>query len=93
MEYICKFIVTNINSRTNEKFGKSILNNDTNQTIDTYSRDIAVLLDIYTIDRYYHNWCIKRATIISFVYKGRRCNIYEHFGSQRHYLGVWMEPF
>jgi hypothetical protein len=91
MEYICKFIAKNANLRTTEKIGKSILNVDTNQTIDNYSYDIAVLLDIYTIDRYYYNWCIQRATIISFVYKGRRCNIYEHFGSQRDYIGVWME--
>lgn len=91
MDNICEFIADNINDRCNESYGYSLLNQCNFHSIDLISNDISLLLDIDNITCYYHNYGVQRATIISFIYKGRKCNIYEHFRKKKNYIGVWME--
>lgn len=91
---ICEFIFNNVDVNLYDKLSYKI--------IDLYQyeadicnaiiRDIFKYIEVDDIKFYKDNVNINRKIIVSFKYKGRKCNIYEHFDTQIDYMCLNMEP-
>jgi hypothetical protein len=97
MDRICYYLINYIDSSN----VKNILSYSTmengsemDMSIDEQCIELENILgdSVSNIEKYYNNWGCQRRVIISFVFKGMKCNICEHFGSQRDYLCVKTEP-
>lgn len=96
MNRICEYIVNAINSNSSsEELAYSTMENgsEMNMSVDDMCGELEELMgsSITELEKFYDNWACQRKTIISFKYKGRKCSICEHFGSQRDYICVKIE--
>jgi len=97
MERIGIFIIKNVSYNSNEKIHYSIMECGSEMGMDLNEMCVE-LYDILRISKitdfvvYPDNYGSQRKTIISFKYDGRKCEIGEHFGTQRDYLWVDMLP-
>jgi hypothetical protein len=74
MQYIGEYIINNANNLEKD-LKHSIMQNGAEMDM----KDVVIYPD---------NVGMQRATLISFNYEGRKCEIGEHFGSQRDYFWV-----
>lgn len=92
MDRICEYI---INSSNSNELSFSTMENgiEMDMSIDEQCQKLNEILglSISNLQRFDDNWGCQRKVIISFVYNGRKCNIKEHFGTQRDYLCVDIE--
>lgn len=97
MEYICDYIKQVRKPYDTEDLNFSIMEQgyEMNMTISEMRRILNKKIgkSIRNVKVFPENWCVQRATIISFRYKNLHCEIREHFGTQRDYLCVKMVPF
>lgn len=94
MENICEYIISFVDYKLDELIDYQNYNSNEfdnlNECIDiiSYKLDIKkeeiILKDV--------NFFLMRATIISFVFKDRYCEIYEYFGKDKDYIGVRLMP-
>lgn len=92
MEYLCNFIIENIDVCIDKKvvgedYSYEVLK-DINNCISIITNKLNID-DIYIKNLYEDTEMTK---IISFKYKNRECEIYEIYGSHNHYLGVCLMP-
>ena len=94
MKDLCEYILANVDSRIDEKISMQQFSYDELYDLDDYVRCISQCLDIEesAIDVNKDNLFMQRQTVISFKYKNRICEFYEHYGTQRDYIGVRMMP-
>ena len=63
--------------------------------VDNMCDELFSIVDIKDVEElqvFYDNEGMQRATLISFIFKGRKCEIGELFGSQRDYFWVRILP-
>lgn len=96
MEYICEHI-----KKLRRPYNMDNLNYEVMEQgyeMDMNINDMRKILNkkigktIKNVKVYPDNWCMQRATLISFKYKNLYCEIGEHFGTQRDYLWVKIIP-
>lgn len=95
MDNICYYLINNCNSSNSTKeLSYSTMENGYDCSIDELCNQLKNLLgvSISEITKYNENWGYQRKTIISFLYKKRKCNVCEHFDTQRDYLCLNVEP-
>jgi hypothetical protein len=94
MEFLCEFINECADVNQNEMISEQYFSYDEFANIDNCINIISLLLNINKedIEIYKDNIDIQRKTVISVNYKGRVCEFYEHFDSQRDYIGVRLMP-
>jgi hypothetical protein len=94
IEYLCEFVIENINLNPNMKIVGEEYSYDEFADID---RCINIIIEKLHIDKNnievnIENIDKNRATVISFTYNNRLCEFYELIGTQRDYLGVRLMP-
>ena len=97
MNTIAHFINNNISTDINEIINHSIMQcgAEMDMRVDEMCDELFSIVDIKDIkelDIFYDNEGMQRATLISFKYNERKCEIGEHFGSQRDYFWVKISP-
>jgi hypothetical protein len=93
MDRIGIFIIKNVSYNSNEKIHYSIMECGSEMGMDLNEMCINLknVIDITKITEfatYPDDYGSQRKTIISFKYSGRKCEIGEHFGTQRDYLWI-----
>ena len=92
MQYIGEYIINNTKNLTKDHT-HSIMRNGAeidmslNDMCDELFETIKIC-ELKNVVIYSNNVGMQRATLISFNYEGRKCEIGEHFGSQRDYFWV-----
>ena len=94
MEYLCEFVERNGDVSTDEKLSIQDFSFDEFADLDRCKEVICNCLRISNdeIEENKENLDKQRAAVISFRYKGRMCEFYEHLDSQRDYIGVRLMP-
>ena len=97
MEPIGVFIIDNIADNSNQEIYHSVIQMGADMDMDL--NDICKKLfatieeaKITEVELFPDNVGIQRKNILSFKYEGRRCDIGEHFGTQRDYFWVRIFP-
>lgn len=91
MEYLCNFIVDNIDDHITETLhAQTFTNDEFSYDIDSCIHIIKSNLKIDDSDIIVNKKNInnQRAVVISLKYKNRICEFYEHYGTQRDYICV-----
>lgn len=94
MDKLCEFIFLNYNKKTNKKLTFSIYPNYYTympNVCTEIKKDLLKMMKIKELILYPEN-ANTTETLVSFKYKGRKCNIYELFGTINDYICVDMEP-
>jgi hypothetical protein len=99
MDQIAEFIVNHVADESNNQINYSVMQcgAEMDMSIDEMCNDLYHTIDMWEekvseLTLYIKNVGIQRATLISFKYEGRNCEIGEHFGTQRDYFWVRMLP-
>ena len=93
MQYIGKFVIENINENLEQELNHSIMQNgaEMGMSLNEMCDELFETIDIYDVENlviFAANYGMQRKTLISFKYDGRKCEIGEHFGTQRDYFWV-----
>jgi hypothetical protein len=91
MNSIANFIINNITENTVEKLQYYHIQDDGYLDIEDICDMLFNIIDIYMVSElviYLDNLRYQYATIISFKYDGRICNIGEYYDTQRNYFWV-----
>lgn len=97
MNTIAHFINDNISIDVNDIINHSVMQcgAEMDMHVDAMCDELFKIVNIKDIKElyiFYKNVGIQRATLISFKYNERKCEIGEHFGSQRDYFWVKISP-
>ena len=97
MESIAEFIVDNIDINTQEQFQHSVMQNgiEMNMELIEMCDELFKVIDrseITDLTLYPENLGFQRKKIITFKWKGKKCEIGEHFCTQRDYFWVKISP-
>ena len=94
MKDLCEYILVNADYDIDEKVSMQRFSYDELCDLDDCVSCISQCLDIEesAIDVNKDNLFMQRKTVISFTYKNRLCEFYEHYGTQRDYICVRMMP-
>ncbi len=95
MDSIADFIIHNIAENSNETHRYSHIQNGGYINIEDMCVELFETMDMNMVSElvlYLDNLGCQRATLISFKYDGRKCEIGEHFDTQRDYFWVRMLP-
>lgn len=94
MEDFCDYIIANVGSMLDEKITMQRFSYSEFYDMDDCIGCISECLDIEktAIVVNNDNLFTHRKPVISFKFKSRSCEIYEHYGSQRDYLCVRLMP-
>ena len=94
MEDLCEFIVANVDSKIDEKISMQRFSYsefyDLDECISNISKCLNIEESAIVVNR--DNLFIPRKTVISIKFKNRSCEFYEHYDTQRDYLGVRLMP-
>jgi hypothetical protein len=92
MEYLCDFIVDNIDVSVTETLYAQTFTNDEFYELDSCIDIIKYNLKLDDSDIVVNKENInkQRAVVISLKYKNRKCEFYEHFDTQRDYICIRM---
>ncbi len=92
MEYLCEFAIMNADYDIDDMIGTQCFSYDDFNDLSECVKIICEKLGIEEkdIDVKPENINMQRATVISFKFKDRLCELYEHFDTQRDYLGIRM---
>ena len=93
MQYIGEFIINNSNDNLEQLLNHSIMQNgvEIGMSLNDMCDELFETIDINDVKDlviFEENVGIQRETLISFKYNGRKCEIGEHFGTQRDYFWV-----
>jgi len=93
MQYIGEFIINNANQNLDQVLHHSIMQNgeEIGMSLDEMCDELFETIDICNMKEliiFAKNVGIQRKTLISFNYEGRKCEIGEHFDTQRDYFWV-----
>jgi len=93
MQYIGEFIINNSNDNLDQLLNHSIMQNgvEIGMSLNDMCDELFETIDICDVNNliiFATNVGIQRETLISFKYNGRKCEIGEHFGTQRDYFWV-----
>ena len=92
MEYLCDFIIENIDLCIDKKV---IGEDNSYDELKDIKNCISIITNKLNINDIYVK-CLyadtEKTKIISFKYKNRKCEIYEIYGSHNDYLGVCLMP-
>jgi len=96
MDRVCNFILENVNSSNDNKELSYSTMEDGAEMDMTIPEQCQILNDIMgslisNLETFEENFRYQRKVIISFVYNGRKCNILEHYDTQRDYLCLRVE--
>ena len=93
MNRICDFVIEN--AEKDEELSYSTMENgsEMDMTINDLTKELEEYMGdkISNIEKYYENESCQRKVIITFIYKNRKFEIYENYGTQRDYLCVKSE--
>ena len=94
MEYLCEFAIMNVDYCIDETIYAKCLSEDEFTELDNC---IDVICEMICIDKSLimvnpDNIHMQRATVISFKFKDRLCEFYEHYDSQVDYLAIRIKP-
>jgi len=94
MEYLCEFANMNADYDIYDMIGTQCFSYDDFNDLSECVKIICEKLGIEEkdIDVKPENINMQRATVISIKFKDRLCEFYEHFDTQRDYLGIRMMP-
>ena len=92
MQYIGEYIINNTKNLEKD-LSHSIMQNgaEMDMSLNEMCDELFETIDIEDLENvviFPDNVGTQRATLISFNYEGRKCEIGEHFGSQRDYFWV-----
>ena len=92
MQYIGEYIIDNAKNLEKD-LSHSIMQNggEMDMSLNEMCDELFETIDIEDLENvviFPYNVGKQRATLISFNYEGRKCEIGEHFGSQRDYFWV-----
>jgi len=92
MQYIGEYIIDNAKNLEKD-LSHSIMQNggEMDMSLNEMCDELFETIDIEDLENvviFPYNVGTQRATLISFNYEGRKCEIGEHFGSQRDYFWV-----
>ena len=94
MEYLCEFAIMNVDDKVDETICAQCFSYDYFADLDGCINVICEKLDIdkslITVNP--DNVYMQRATVISFKFKDRLCEFYEHYDSQVDYLAIRIKP-
>ena len=93
MQHIGEFIINNINENLNQPLNHSIMQNgaEMGMSLNEMCNELFETIDICDVKDvviFADNFGMQRETLISFKYDERKCEIGEHFGTQRDYFWV-----
>jgi hypothetical protein len=97
MDDICEYIVANKNATNCTRFStlQYMTEDYTRNIIDGIIIDLKRLLgknEIKNVERFDDNLGLQRHTIVTFEFENVKCNISEHFDTQRDYWCVAIVP-
>ncbi len=98
MEYIANCITSSVDYNKDEQLTFQIMQNgaEMHMSIDEMYSTLTSIIDLNLIEGgislHYDNLGSQRKTVISLVYCGRLCEIGEHYGTQRDYFFVKIQP-
>ena len=97
MESIANYIIENYSYDINETISYSVMQcgAEMDMQIDDICDELfytLIMENVSDFEVFKENEGCQRATIISFKYGGRKCDIGEHFGTQRDYFWVRLYP-
>ena len=97
MQSIAEFIVNNIDIDTQEQLHHSVMQNGIEMDMELIEmrNELFKVIDINEITDitlYPENLGFQRKKVITFKWKGKKCEIGEHFGTQRDYFWVKISP-
>lgn len=97
MNVIAEFIVENIFNNNDEEINHSVMQygGEMDMTIETMVDELFSVINYHNVENLevlYDNHGIQRATLISFKYYERICEIGESFDSQRDYFWIRISP-
>jgi hypothetical protein len=94
MKDLCDYIIANVDFKIDENISMQQFSYDELYDLDDCVSCISQCLDIdeSAINVNKENLFIQRQTVISLKYKNRICEFYEHYGTQRDYIGVRLMP-
>jgi hypothetical protein len=92
MQYIGEYIINNAKN-LDEDITHSIMQNgvEIGMSLNEMCDELFETIDIYDLEDiilFPYNIGEQRKTLISFKYEGKKCEIGEHFGTQRDYFWV-----
>jgi hypothetical protein len=92
MQYIGEYIINNAKN-LDEDITHSIMQNgvEIGMSLNEMCDELFETIDIYDLEDiilFPYNIGEQRKTLISFKYEGKKCDIGEHFGTQRDYFWV-----
>ena len=91
MQNIGEFIINNANLNAERDLHFDIMQNGQEMSLNDMCDELFETIDICDMKDliiFADNVGIQRGTLFSFKYEGRKCEIGEHFGSQRDYFWV-----
>ena len=91
MQYIGEYIINNANLNAEQDLHFDIMQNGEEMSLNDICDELFETIDIGDLKNvviFADNFGMQRETIISFNYEGRKCEIGEHFGTQRDYFWV-----
>lgn len=97
MDNIAHFILENVSTKLDEIVEESFMQcgMEMDMAFDDMCNVLFSIIDrskMEELELLRENYQMQRATIISFKYQGRTCEIGEHYGSQRDYFWVTILP-
>ena len=97
MQDIGSFIIENANKNLKHSLHISVIQigEEIGMSLDEMCDELFDTIDIYNVDKliiFAKNVGIQRSTLISFEMEGIKCEIGEHFDTQRDYFWVRMSP-
>ena len=91
MQYIGEYIINNANLNAEQDLHFDIMQNGEEMSLNDICDELFETIDICNMKEmniFADNVGIQRVTLFSFKYEGRKCEIGEHFRSQRYYFWV-----
>jgi len=93
MQYIGEFIINNAKKDLYQDLSYNKMQNgcESDMSLNEMCDELFDTIDVCDVEEliiFASNVGIQRKTLISFKYEGRKCEIGEHFGTQRDYFWV-----
>ena len=90
MQSIGMFIVDNVNENLEQDLHHSVIQcgEDIGMSLNEMLDELFEVIEVKELKTFENNVGMQRKTIISFNYEGKKCEIGEHYGSQRDYFWV-----
>jgi hypothetical protein len=94
MNYLCDYILKNVDVDVDKTIYYDIFSFDEFYDLDDCANIISYYLDIEKSEIIINNDNLfrQRSTVFSCKFKNRQCEFYEHYGTQRDYTVVRMLP-